>query len=72
MWTKRICWICDNHCLNNDDGLTAGCRAFPNGIPNWIGNEHSHDNIIEGQVGDFVFTPAKREFNIRGNKISDY
>jgi hypothetical protein len=48
-----------------------GCRAFPNGsgIPYNIGNVNSHDIIIEGQVGDFVYTPAKREFNIRGHRI---
>ena len=71
MWKKRICSGCDHLCLNNDDGLIHGCRAFPDilGIPDWIGNKHSHDTIIKGQTGDYVYMPAPKEFNIRGHKI---
>ena len=72
MWVTSICFICDHFCRNNDDGLMMGCRAFPNGIPDDIGNEHDHDNVIKGQIGDYVFTPAKREFDTMGHRIKDY
>ena len=81
---KSICWGCDHFCINNDDGLTQGCRAFPDGIPFFIGDKHSHDEIfdkdctaikslkLKPQVGDYVYTPAKREKNIFGRKIEIY
>jgi len=69
MWAKRICRGCDHFCLNNNDALRTGCRAFPDSIPNWIGEKHSHDKILKDQVGDYVYTPATREFNVLGYKI---
>ena len=66
---KSVCLGCDHFSLNNDDKLFHGCRAFPDGIPRWIGLKHSHDVIIDGQVGDFIYTPAKKEFNIVGRAI---
>ena len=70
MWKSNICLICEHFCLNNDDGIFMGCRAFPDGIPHDIGNDHDHDNVIKGQIGDYVFTPAKKEFNIMGYRIN--
>ena len=72
MWTGRICWGCEHYCLNNDDNLLCGCRAFPDGMLDWIGNDHSHDTIIKGQIGDYVYTPAQKEFNKSGRKIEIY
>jgi len=68
---NNICFGCDHFCLNNEDGLFCGCRAFPDGIPRKydIGLPHSHDVVIDGQVGDFVYTPAKAEFNVAGRRI---
>ena len=66
---KDICMGCDHFCDNNDDGLTIGCRAFPDGILNKIGLKHSHDAVIEGQVGDYVYTPSKRKFDRFGSKM---
>ena len=69
MTPKDICQGCDHFCSNNDDGLLTGCRAFPDGIPSFIENKHSHDKIIEGQVGTFVYTPSKRKLSLYGRKI---
>jgi len=53
--SEFICFGCEHFCSNNDDGLRKGCRAFPDGIPtDEIGGKHSHDKIIEGQVGDLI------------------
>ena len=77
-WINNICFGCDHFCSNNDDRLTMGCRAFPDGIPDVIGGQHTHDEVFIGdglwkhQVGVFVYTPAKKEFNIRGRKIEIY
>ena len=64
-----ICMGCDHFCLNNNDDMIYGCRAFPEGIPDNIGYFHSHDVVIDGQVGDFVYTPAKAKYDIVGDKI---
>ena len=71
--SEFICFGCDHWCYNNDDRLRGACRAFPDGIPTYkIGDKHSHDEIIEGQVGDYVYTRAKREKNILGMEITFY
>lgn len=37
--------------------FSGGCEAFPNGIPFEFSNgEKEHLEIVDGQVGDFVFT----------------
>ena len=74
MWRERICFGCEHFCLNNDDGLRSGCRAFPDvkGIPNWVGNKNSHDKVVKGQVGDYVYMPAKRKIDILGRIIKVY
>ena len=36
--------------------FSGGCEAFPNGIPFEFSNgEKEHLEIVDGQVGDFVF-----------------
>jgi len=66
----KICYGCDHFCANNNDGLKGGCRAFPNGHkPDNICLPHSHDVVLDGQVGNFVYTPAKKEFNRYKQKI---
>jgi len=78
MWIERICSGCDHLCSNNDDGLRMGCRAFPKGIPDDIGDIHSHDTVFMGdglysrQAGDYVYTPAKKKVNRRGHVIEIY
>ena len=67
-----ICDGCEHFCLNNDDGFWRGCRAFPGGIPNKIGDKHSHDVVHNGQVGDYVYIPAKKKRNRFGQKIDIY
>ena len=62
MNARDICQGCDHFCTNNDDeDLIQGCRAFPDGIPSQIEDKHSHDTVIKGQVGNFVYTPAKKK-----------
>jgi len=60
---KNICHGCDHFCLNNEDGLTEGCRAFPDGIPYEYGAgvKHFHDKPLEDQVEDYVYIPVKRK-----------
>ena len=71
--SECICFGCEHLHLNNDDGLRGGCRAFPDGIPtDEIGNKYSHDKIVEGQVGDYVYTRTKREKNNFGREIWIY
>jgi len=68
---ENICIGCDHFCLNNADGLTTGCRAYPGGIPTMsIGYKHSHDEVYDDQVGDYIYMPAKSKENIMGKKIS--
>ncbi|MDR0814324.1 MAG: hypothetical protein LBN37_01075 [Bacteroidales bacterium] len=71
-----ICFNCIHFCENNNDGLLSGCRAFPDGIPDSVMfvNEHnkplkpyepkedisSLDPPLEGQKGDYVYTPIKK------------
>ena len=71
-WKNRICWGCEHYCNNNDDDLKMGCHAFPKGILDEIGSKHSHDKIIKGQVGNYVYSPSNRKINRRGNKIEIY
>lgn len=33
------------------------CKAFPDGIPRDVGFDILHTTILEGQVGDYVYTP---------------
>lgn len=51
------CFVCEHFCRNNDDGLLCGCRAFPNGIPEEAMDGFNHSHILEGQIGEYVFTP---------------
>ena len=70
---KIICFGCDHLSGNSLEFFGNGCRAFPDGIPlKIIGKPHSHDKIIEGQVGDFVYTRAKYEYDSNGDKIEIY
>lgn len=55
------CFKCEHYCMNNFDGLTSGCRAFPNGIPESVKIGYNHNEIIKGQKGDFIFTEIKEE-----------
>lgn len=52
------CYNCIHHFLNNGEFSKIGCRAFPNGIPNIILNGNNHNQIIKGQVGNYVFKKA--------------
>ena len=54
------CFKCEHFCLNNHDGLSCGCRAFPKGIP-YDFNCSKHLTVVEGQVGDFVFKELKKD-----------
>ena len=66
---NNICFGCDHFCINNDDNLLCGCRAFPEGIPDMIGGLHTHDDVFIGnhlwrpQLGNFTYTPAKYKYN---------
>ena len=38
------------------DPFNGGCAAFPDGIPfEYSSGENEHLEIVDGQVGDFVF-----------------
>ena len=38
-------------------GITGTCKAFPGGIPVvFTSGQFLHDKVVEGQVGDFVWT----------------
>jgi hypothetical protein len=54
------CGKCVHFCLNNNDGLMSGCRAFPDDIPYGLSGK-DHTKIIKGQKGDYVYTPIKEE-----------
>lgn len=55
--TDPQCFICEHFCLNNNDGLLFGCRAFPDGIPDSVHNGYCHNEVVDNKVGDYVFTP---------------
>ena len=45
-------------CLNCkfNTPFDGGCKAFPDGIPyEFSSGEKEHTEIVDGQVGDFVF-----------------
>lgn len=65
-YSESRCHICEHFCRNNNDGLGCGCRAFPDGIPEEARAGYSHDSIIQGQVGDYVFTPRDE------NNLTDF
>ena len=66
-----ICSGCKHASWNDDDISIGGCRAFLNGIPtDEIGDIGSHDKPIDGQVGDYVYTPTKRKVSKLGAKIT--
>jgi len=67
-----ICQGCEHVGSNNDDGLRRGCRAFPEGILRNINEPHSHDKPVEGQVGNYVYMPAKKKVDKYGDKITIY
>ena len=67
-----ICFGCEHCHINNGDNLLVGCRAFPEGVPENIGWKHSHDEIVEGQIGDYVYKRAKKDFDRFSNKIKFY
>lgn len=53
-----LCNVCKHMCFNNNDGLTCGCRAFPNGIVDEAKGGYNHREIISGQIGNFVYEEA--------------
>lgn len=53
-----LCNECKHFCLNHGDGTGTGCRAFPNGIPDEARGGYNHHNVLEGQVGDYVYEKA--------------
>ena len=55
---NRLCDKCVHNFINNDEGV-AGCRAFPNGIPDKVHYGHAHHKIIEGQEGDYIYRKAR-------------
>lgn len=55
------CAKCKHYCFNFGDGSTFGCRAFPHGIPDKALGGYAHTEVINGQVGDFIFEEAKYE-----------
>jgi len=56
-----ICGKCKHFFANIVGESRFGCRAFPDEIPDGIGGINSHNEVIEGQVGDFVFAPIQLE-----------
>ena len=68
-----ICSGCEYFWANSDDEFEGPCRAFPDGIPyNEIGSKYSHDKVIEGQVGDYVYTRATKKVRWDGREIKIY
>lgn len=58
--SKSQCSDCIHNYINNGEGI-GGCRAFPNDIPHYVKLPGSHNEVIHGQEGDFVFAKAKFE-----------
>jgi hypothetical protein len=66
----NICLVCEHFCLNNhDENLMCGCRAFPEGIPQTVHEPHSHDRVITGQIGDFVYKKSEQKKNVYGQPV---
>lgn len=49
-----ICFKCKHW-----SDFSLGCKAFPEGIPDEITLTNKHDEPLEGQKNDLVFTPAE-------------
>jgi hypothetical protein len=50
-----ICFRCKNY------ENIIGCPAFPEGIPDEILLTNEHSEIIEGQIGKFIFDPINED-----------
>jgi hypothetical protein len=58
MPTYNSCRVCSNY-----TGLLR-CAAFPKGIPvSIVAEGEAHDHVLDGQVGDFIFSPDKTPEN---------
>jgi hypothetical protein len=55
-----IGFICENCKYFYDHEPRVPCPAFPKGIPDEIIGENDHSKVIPGQVGDYIFTPMKK------------
>ena len=57
---NSICFNCKNFKNKSYNGKTYKCKAFPNGIPEEIlTGKESHDTVIKGQTGEYVFEEVK-------------
>ena len=65
----NICISCAHFSANIDENLFQGCKAFPKGIPQGIGTPLTHDLVIKGQEGDFVYDRTDRAHNRFGIEI---
>lgn len=45
------------HCQHYEKPNGFGCRAYPDGIPYNYPPDNKHSAPLEGQKGDFVYTP---------------
>lgn len=55
---KTLCSDCIHNYFNNGEGVN-GCRAFPNGIPEFAEGGYAHRNVLKSQIGEYVFKLAK-------------
>ena len=61
--SNSICLRCEHMVMNNlDKEIYSGCRAFPKGIPNKMLLAKEHSAPVEGQVGDYVFKQAIKNY----------
>ena len=59
MSNPKVCWQCQYY----DFDKVVSCKAFPGGIPHQIASRDIiHDKVLEGQVGDFVWTSIASPF----------
>lgn len=58
---KQKCFECAHNFFNNGEGKNDGCRAFPDGIPNKVNGGYTHDEVLPGQVGNYVYRKATYE-----------
>lgn len=52
--------ICLN-CKHYEKPNGYGCRAFPEGIPYSFPPNNKHDKPLEGQEGDYIYTPVNEK-----------
>lgn len=48
-------------CIHYEKPNGYGCRAFPEGIPYGYPPNNKHNQILSGQVGNFVYTKEETQ-----------